>query len=82
MDILQQYGPVAQSLQEFGEQLKMELENGTYQKPEGVAEAICNLIEIPFGQRPMRTVVDKNLNDALGSLNSFTDNMYQQMYAS
>lgn len=82
MDILQEYGPVAQSLQEFGEQLKKEIESGTFQQPDGVAQAIAELIELPMGQRPMRTVVDKQLKEALGSLNGFTDNLYQQMYAS
>lgn len=81
MDVLQQYGPVASSLQEFGEQLKQEIENGTFQKPEGVAEAILELIKTPKGQRPMRTVIDKNTSDMLSGLNKYTDSMYQQIYS-
>ena len=80
MEVIQQYGPVAQSIQEFGEQLKKEVETGTFQKPEGVAMAIADLIEQPFGERPMRTVVDRQLYDALTGLNNYTDAMYQQMY--
>lgn len=80
METLKQYGSVTQSLQEFEKQLKLEIENGTYQKPEGVAKAIAELIEKPMGKRPMRTVVDRQLKDVLMDLNSFTDTMYQQIY--
>lgn len=81
MDVMQQYGPVAQMIQEFSEQMKQDVENGTFQKPEGVAEAIFQLIETPSGERPMRTVVDRQLAEALSGLNSFTDAMYAQMYS-
>jgi hypothetical protein len=80
MEVMQQYGPVVKSLQDFGEGLKKEIEEGTYQKPEGVAVAIEGLIQMPRGQRPMRTVVDRQLKEALAGLNSYTDAMYQQMY--
>jgi NAD(P)-dependent dehydrogenase (short-subunit alcohol dehydrogenase family) len=80
MEVVRQYGPVAQSMQQFGEQLKQEIENGTFQKPEGVAQAIARLIEKPFGKRPMRNIVDRQLKEALTGLNNYTDAMYQQMY--
>lgn len=81
MELLQQYGPVAQSIQEFGAQLQEAVANGTDQKPEGVAEAIAHLIEKPMGQRPMRTVVDKQLQEVLEGLNNYTDTMYRHMYS-
>lgn len=81
MEVIGQYGPVAASIQEFSEQLKQEVMNGTFQKPEGVAVAITELIEMPFGKRPMRTVVDRNLKETLSGLNNYTDSMYQQMYS-
>lgn len=81
MDVFQQYGPVADAIQSFGEQMKISLENGTFQKPEGVANAIVQLIETPYGQRPMRTVVDEQLAPVLEGLNDYTDQMYRQMYA-
>lgn len=81
MDVLQQYGPVAQSLQQFGEELQREIEAGTFQKPEGVAEAIAKLIDTPRGSRPMRTVVDRQLQEALSQLNRFTDSIYEQIYS-
>lgn len=80
MEVISQYGAVAQSLQQFGEQLKQEVMNGTFQKPEGVAQAITKLIEIPHGQRPMRTVVDNRYKEVLSGLNKYTDTMYHQMY--
>lgn len=80
MDVIQQYGSVALSMQEFGAKLKQEIENGTFQKPEGVAHAVLNLIEMPAGKRPMRTVVDKWMNEPLTRLNNFTDAMYQGIY--
>lgn len=81
MEVIQQYGPVAQGMQEFSEQLRLEVENGTHQKPEGVAEAIAQLIKKPMGQRPMRTVVDRQLKEPLSALNNYTDAMYQQIYS-
>lgn len=80
-EVIQSYGPIAQSMQKFSEQLKNEIENGTFQKPEGVAEAIKNVIEMPAGSRPMRTVVDRQLKEVLTGLNNYTDAIYEQMYA-
>ncbi|MBN2167380.1 MAG: SDR family oxidoreductase [Marinilabiliaceae bacterium] len=80
-DVLKQYGSVANSLQEFSEKLKQEMEEGIDQKPEGVANAIARLIEQPFGKRPMRTVVDRQLHEVLLGLNNYTDMIYQQIYS-
>ncbi len=81
MEVLAEYGPVAQSLQQFGDQLRREIEEGTFQRPEGVAEAIAGLIEMPKGQRPMRTVVDRQLKEVLDGLNRYTEGIYEQLYA-
>ncbi|MGQ1784226.1 MULTISPECIES: SDR family NAD(P)-dependent oxidoreductase [unclassified Saccharicrinis] len=35
------------------------LESNPEQKPQLVADAIANLLELPYGEKPMRTVVDK-----------------------
>ena len=78
-EVIQQYGSVAHSLQEFGNQLKLEIESGTFQKPEEVAQAIAELIEMPFGKRPVRTIVDRQLKELLTGLNNYTETMYKQM---
>ena len=82
MEIFQQYGPVAGAIQQFHQQLQKDMENGNYQKPETFAEAMFNLIQKPQGQRPFRTVVDKQLEKVLTSLNNYTDEMYKQMFMS
>lgn len=81
LEILQQYGPVTQGMQEFGDKLMRDIENGTFQKPEGVAKTIAEIIEKPIGQRPMRTVVDQQLKEVLNELNNYTDTLYQNIYA-
>lgn len=80
MDVIMEYGQVANSMQEFSAQLIQEVKNGTYQKPEEVAKAIAELIEMPYGKRPIRTVVDRSTKDALNGLNNCTEAMYRQIY--
>ena len=82
MEVFQQYGPVAGAIQQFHQQLQKDVESGNYQKPESFAEAMLKLIQTPKGQRPFRTVVDKQLENVLAGLNNYTDEMYKQMFMS
>ena len=82
MEIFQQYGPVAGAIQQFHEQLQKDVASGNFQQPQNVADAVLELIKTPSGKRDFRTVVDKQMQELLSNLNSYTDKMYQSMFMS
>ena len=51
------------------------------QKPERVAEAVAALIEIPFGEKPFRTVVDfSGLKQPIENYNKVLDETTKAIY--
>lgn len=51
------------------------------QRPERVAEAVLTLIEMPFGKKPFRTVVDHSgLKEPIEAYNAALHNTTQQVY--
>jgi NAD(P)-dependent dehydrogenase (short-subunit alcohol dehydrogenase family) len=63
----------------YSEQLQESIKNGTANNPQDVADTVKSLIEIPYGSRPLRTVVDKTMEPALRPLNQHTDEIQSQI---
>ena len=67
------------SLKDFGEafehNMKEMINSGNAGDPQDVANAVVNLINMPQGSRPLRTVVDKMNEGVLNSLNQTSDEM-------
>jgi NAD(P)-dependent dehydrogenase (short-subunit alcohol dehydrogenase family) len=55
------YGEFMHAPEAMFDGYKKALEANTEQRPHKVADAICDLIDIPYGEKPMRTVVDYTL---------------------
>lgn len=52
------YGDLANMPQAFGEKVEQMVESGNFNDPQIVADTILNLINTPYGQRPIRVVAD------------------------
>ncbi len=52
------YGEFMNAPQAMGEAFMEALQNNEMQRPQIVADAISSLIDLPFGEKPFRTVVD------------------------
>ena len=50
--------------------------------PQEVAEAIANLVDLPAGQRPLRTVVGSLVTAGVQELNEQYDRSRQQLHSS
>ena len=71
------YAPVA-SLQGYVQAL----ESNPMQRPERVAETVLGLLEMPFGEKPFRTVVDfMGLKELIEPYNEVLHNTTKQLYA-
>jgi len=53
-----EYGDLANMPQAFGENVQQMVESGNFNDPQLVADAILKLSNTPFGERPIRVVVD------------------------
>lgn len=57
------------------------LESNPMQRPQQIANAVVNLLELPFGEKPFRTVVDfMGLKDLIEPYNESLQNTTQQLY--
>lgn len=53
------------------------------QRPEKIAEAVLDLINIPFGKKPFRTVVDfSGLKDVIENYNAVLEKTTKKIYQS
>ncbi len=69
-DIAEAYGDAAKKPQAMGEGLGQLFASPQAPKPQDVADAILALVGTPFGQRPLRTVVDNLSGDPVRSQNA------------
>ena len=78
----QQYGDMAYAPDASLNGYVQYLESNPMQRPERIAEAVTELIEMPFGKKPFRTVVDfAGLKDPIENYNNVLHQTTQQMYA-
>ena len=78
----QQYGDMAYAPDASLNGYIQYLESNPMQRPERIAEAVTELIEMPFGKKPFRTVVDfAGLKDPIENYNNVLHQTTQQMYA-
>ena len=76
-----EYGDFMQAPMAMAKGFEQALEHNTEQRPEKVAEAIVNLIELPFGERPFRTVVDHmGMGDHIDPYNQSLDQVTTGIY--
>lgn len=81
-DRAQQYGDMAFAPDASLDGYVQYLESNPMQRPERVAEAVTELIEMPFGKKPFRTVVDfAGLKEPIENYNHVLQQITQQMYA-
>ena len=72
------YGDMVQAPRQLFESFEGALAGNPAQDPENVAIAIADLIEIPAGKRPMRTVVDKmGMGDHIEPYNKQLDAIHE-----
>lgn len=65
----------------FLENFEQGLASNPEQDPANVAKAIVSLLEMPAGERPLRTIVDKmGMGDALAGLNQASDQITSGIY--
>jgi len=76
---LADYGELKNVPETFKKMFSPEMPKGSYNEPELVAQAILNLIDLPAGKRPLRTVVDKGMEHSLQPLNELTDKIQSGM---
>ena len=80
-DRLKQYGEMANLPETSLNGYVAYVESIPEQKPERVAEAIAALIEIPFGEKPFRTVVDfSGLKQPIENYNKVLDETTKAIY--
>lgn len=73
------YSGLKDFVEGFGEQIQESVKNGTANDPQHVADAVSQLIDMPYGSRPLRTVIDPMLEPALNALNRTTDEIEANM---
>lgn len=74
----EEYGEFMNAPQKMGESFGQALANNPEQRPEKVADAIVNLIALPAGERPFRTVVDNmGMGDPIRNYNDMHEQLTQ-----
>ena len=77
-----QYGDFAHAPSAAFENFEGAMANNPDQKPQDVADAIVNLISMPVGEKPMRTVVDKmGMGDHLNPYNDQLDQIHHGIFS-
>ena len=76
------YGEFMQAPKAMFDGFEQALEANLEQRPQKVADAITNLIEMPFGEKPMRTVVDyMGMGEHISKYNEMLDNVTFGIYS-
>jgi NAD(P)-dependent dehydrogenase (short-subunit alcohol dehydrogenase family) len=79
---LADYGDVAALPGAFFDAFETTFAANPEQNPELVADAIVNLIALPYGERPFRTVVDRmGLGDLVSPYNDHLESLTQSIYS-
>ena len=80
-DLSDQYQDLLPQPQFFADSFATALANNPQQDPLDVAIGLCDLIDTPHGQRPLRTVIDKlGMGDAVNPLNEANEMMTDRIY--
>jgi NAD(P)-dependent dehydrogenase (short-subunit alcohol dehydrogenase family) len=74
------YGAQNERLANMGAGLAAAMSGEGAPNPQDVADAILRVITAPPGQRPVRTVVDKQGGAAVEAINQFTDGVQRQIF--
>ncbi|NRB63781.1 MAG: SDR family oxidoreductase [Saprospiraceae bacterium] len=78
----QQYGDMAYAPDASLNGYVQYLESNPMQRPDRIAEAVTELVKLPFGKKPFRTVVDfAGLKEPIENYNNVLKQTTQQMYA-
>jgi NAD(P)-dependent dehydrogenase (short-subunit alcohol dehydrogenase family) len=78
-DRIAAYGELAQGLQQMAEESPQPSESETAPNPQDVADAVLKLMNTPYGQRPLRTVVDPVTAQFVESINECAERNTQAM---
>ena len=71
--IIDEYGVIGQLPKMFLESQNAMIDNNKAPNPQQIADAIANLMNLPSGKRPFRTVIDENMKLLIERMNSETD---------
>lgn len=74
-----EYGELFNMHANFQAMVAQQIEDGTVNNPQMVADAVVKLIETPKGQRPFRTVVDAMFEQILDPYNRMLDDIQQNL---
>lgn len=74
-----EYGDLFNMHTNFQAMVAQQIEDGTVNDPQMVADAVVKLIETPKGQRPFRTVVDAMFEQMLDPYNRMLDDIQQNL---
>ncbi len=74
-----EYGNLFSMHANFQAMVQQQIEDGTINNPQLVADAVVKLIESPRGQRPFRTVVDEMFEQVLTPYNKMLDDIQQNL---
>ena len=81
-EIPTQYGEMATKPQEMFDGFGQAFSGPDAPDPQEVADAIANLVDLPAGQRPLRTVVGTLVTAGVRELNEQYDKSRQQLFSS
>jgi NAD(P)-dependent dehydrogenase (short-subunit alcohol dehydrogenase family) len=76
---INEYSGLKDFVEGFGDQIQESVKTGTANNPQNVADAVAKLVDMPYGSRPLRTVVDPMLETPLNALNRTTDEIEANM---
>lgn len=76
---IKDYGKLKEFLDGYMNSVQETVKNGTANDPQDVANTISCLVNLQYGSRPLRTVVDKMMNATLKNLNKTTDEIEASM---
>ena len=74
-----EYGNLFKLHANFEAMIEQQINDGTVNNPQMVADAVVKLIETPKGKRPFRTVVDPGFEQLLDPYNKMLDDIQQNL---
>lgn len=81
-EIIKEYGDLANMPQQFSSMMEGMVTAGEAPSPQAVADAVVELINLPAGKRPLRTVVDFMLGREISKYNEVTDDLQKLAFES
>lgn len=78
----EQYGDYIHAPKAMFDRMNQVLEANTEQRPQKVANAISELIDMPYGEKPLRTTVDHlGMGEAINQLNHVNEKITSAIYS-